>query len=247
LVQDKLDYDDAYWQRHHHVAPFHDPVTGIWIEVHHGLFESAAAVSSAPVFQADVIASQSIPLDLRGITVKTLAPEYQWLYMVSHWASDLRPSRTLSALQDAVRICQVHPNMDWNQIRDWAVAHPVTEKHAALFAELMRAFGMWPEEHALPRNWPSCAKAVGRGNTRLLKSIAIEMGLKGRPQWNGLGLKNITTIWNSILSERRPLAAALATPVQILFPRSDPDRFRLKTLQRRLRSLLFPRQVASKE
>ncbi len=172
--------------------------------------------------------------------VSAFTPEFQWLYSVSHWATDLRPSKTLNTLQDSVRLCQANPDMDWNRIRDWAMGSKATAKYAALFGELLDRFELWPAERPLPADWPVAKKLIGRRNSERLISIIEAMGIDGQSKWRGLGYKNVLSVWDTLLSERGPMRAALSVPWQILFPSSDPDRYRLTTLRRRLRSLFFP-------
>jgi hypothetical protein len=67
----------AYYLTHHHSMPFYHPSTGVWVEVHRGLFPEANRLSTLPVFSRDSIAAESRLCRIDGMPVKRLTPELQ--------------------------------------------------------------------------------------------------------------------------------------------------------------------------
>lgn len=68
---------------HHHLPQARHRKTGVFTEVHTGLFGSPEFYSGEPVFQPGNITAQSVDLDYRGSRVTRFTPEFQFIYTVS--------------------------------------------------------------------------------------------------------------------------------------------------------------------
>ena len=113
----------AYYVTHHHSMPFYHPPTGVWVEIHHGLFPQASRLSALPVFSRDNIAAESRLCQLDGIAVKRFTPELQIVYTASHWALGLiglKHRGGLFAFLDTIFILRgAQQGLRWKMIFDW--------------------------------------------------------------------------------------------------------------------------------
>src|SRR6185295_3791133 len=113
----------AYYLTHHHSMPFYHAPTGVWVEVHRGIFPQASKLSALPVFSRENIEAESILCRVEGMAVKWLTPELQIVYTASHWALgliDLKQRGGLFALLDTIFILRgAQQCLRWNVVFDW--------------------------------------------------------------------------------------------------------------------------------
>jgi hypothetical protein len=127
--------DAAYYLTHHHSMPFYHPLTGVWVEVHRGVFPQTSSLSALHAFSQDNIAAESRLCRVEGTMVKRLSSELQIVYTASHWALgliDLKHRGGLFALLDTIFILRgAQQNLRWKVILDW-VGDSVAATHLYL-------------------------------------------------------------------------------------------------------------------
>ena len=110
---------------HHHLPEAHHPKTGVFIEVHTGLFSPAEFYSDETVFQPDNIAGQSVEFDYRGTRVARFTPEFQFIYTVSKWSVDRDWAVNLTSINDTIHILRKYESeFDWSTLSKWFSASP---------------------------------------------------------------------------------------------------------------------------
>ena len=243
FLEDDLGLPEAYWAAHHHLPPRRHPDSGIWLEIHTGLFEESSPVAKALPFQIETVNSHREPVGFRNVATTVLNRELAMTHVIAHWAGDYRPFRAFSGLRDVAALLMEDSPLDWDLVLGWAEASLPLAKCMDLFFTLLDEFGWCRNAVDLSRPRNQLGNPLGTSARAVLKSSFWGMSLEGGSRWVGLGQKNVMTLWRVLLSERTPAGALAALPWQILYPSHDPDRFRPETQARRLRSLLFPDQA----
>ena len=110
---------------HHHLPQARHRKTGIFIEVHTGLFGSHEFYSRECVFQTNSITAQSVDFDYRGIRVTRLTPEFQLIYTVSKWNVDFDWATNLKNINDTIHILTKYESaFDWATLSNWFANNP---------------------------------------------------------------------------------------------------------------------------
>ena len=121
------DEEWRYYRKHghHHVPEARHPKTGVYIEVHTGLFSPAEFYSGEHVFQPDIIEGQSVEFDYRGIRVARFTPEFQFIYTVSKWSVDANWAVNMKNINDTIHILRKYEStFDWPTLSKWFAASP---------------------------------------------------------------------------------------------------------------------------
>ena len=110
---------------HHHLPQARHRKTGIFIEVHTGLFGSHEFYSGEHVFQPGNITAQSVDFDYRGIRITRFTPEFQFIYTVSKWSVDADWAINLKNINDTIHILRKYESaFDWPTLSKWFAASP---------------------------------------------------------------------------------------------------------------------------
>ena len=110
---------------HHHLPEARHPKTGVFIEVHTGLFSPAEFYSEETVFQPDNIAEHLVEFDYRGTRVARFTPEFQFIYTVSKWSVDRDWAVNLTSINDTIHILRKYESdFDWSTLSKWFSASP---------------------------------------------------------------------------------------------------------------------------
>ena len=110
---------------HHHLPQARHWKTGVFIEVHTGLFGSPEFYSEEHVFQPGNITAQSVDFDYRGIRVTRFTPEFQFIYTVSKWSVDANWAINLKNINDTIHILRKYESaFDWPTLSKWLAASP---------------------------------------------------------------------------------------------------------------------------
>jgi hypothetical protein len=105
---------------HHHLPPLAHPRTGIWVELHTGLFPARQGLDRDGPFSAPEVMAERRPSDLEGRPVFRLSPELQIVYTASHWAMDFAPAAGARGLLDMLLLLRTEADaLDWDHILLW--------------------------------------------------------------------------------------------------------------------------------
>ena len=108
-----------FYREHQHTAPFLHPRTGVWVEVHRGLFRAGSELGLDRVFSLETVKKELRPSKFRGRTVTCLSHELQIVYLASHWAFSFERLGAMRAMLDIIYILRHDPEIHWPQILDW--------------------------------------------------------------------------------------------------------------------------------
>lgn len=113
------------WSDHHHGAPLFHPASGVWVEIHTGLFPPSAWVSTDPAFAVSTIMAETRHSMFFGRPAQRLSPELQLIYTASHWAYDLTRYQdrqgAVVALADIIFLLgRAEGRLDWERVLRWS-------------------------------------------------------------------------------------------------------------------------------
>jgi hypothetical protein len=108
-----------FYEEHQHTTPFFNARTGVWVEVHRGLFRARSQLSRDKVFALETIRKELYPDNFRGRTVTCFSPELQIVYLASHWAFSFELVGAMHAMLDIICILRQRPEIDWAKILAW--------------------------------------------------------------------------------------------------------------------------------
>jgi hypothetical protein len=106
----------------HHAHPLVHPRTGIWVEVHHGLFPPQSAVRADPIFDLQHVRSQTYTSVFHGRPVARLSDEFQLAYLASHWALSFKLIGDVGGvvpMLDVIYLLKSNPSVRWDLILSW--------------------------------------------------------------------------------------------------------------------------------
>ena len=194
----------AYYLTHHHSMPFYHPPTGVWVEVHRGIFPQASKLSALPVFSRENIEAESILCRVEGMAVKRLTPELQIIYTASHWALgliDLKQRGGLFALLDTIFILRgAQECLRWNVVFDW-VKDSVAATHLYLLLSYLHCKNIVCIDKDILRELFSRQKSFGIINLKIAHRLITRYLVVGNvPLSHG----KLSILWENLLRDQRP-------------------------------------------
>jgi len=213
----------AYYLTHHHSMPFYHARTGVWVEVHRGLFPQANRLSALPVFSRENITAESRLSRVKGIAVKRFTPELQIVYTASHWALgliDLKHRGGLFALLDTILILRgAQQDLRWKVIFDW-VRNSVAATHLYLLLSYLQYKNIVCIDQDILRELFGQQKSFGITNLRIAHWLITRYLVVGNAP---LARGKLSILWENLLGDQGPVGNLANFFSQILslpeFPR----------------------------
>jgi len=194
----------AYYLTHHHSMPFYHAPTGVWVEVHRGIFPQASKLSALPVFSRENIEAESILCRVEGMAVKRLTPELQIIYTASHWALgliDLKQRGGLFALLDTIFILRgAQECLRWNVVFDW-VKDSVAATHLYLLLSYLHCKNIVCIDKDILRELFSRQKSFGIVNLKIAHRLITRYLVVGNVP---LARGKLSILWENLLRDQRP-------------------------------------------
>jgi hypothetical protein len=195
----------VYYQRHHHSMPFYHPITGVWVEVHRGLFPQASKLSALPVFSEDNIAAESRVCRVEAMAIKRLTPELQIVYTASHWALgliDLKHKGGLFPLLDTIYILRAtQQSLRWHTILDW-VENSVAATHLYLLLSFLHYNNIFCMDKHILRELFSRQKSFGTLNLRIAHWLISRYLVAGSMPF---ACGKLSILWKNLLRNQGPV------------------------------------------
>ena len=192
----------AYYLTHHHSMPFYHPPTGVWVEVHRGIFPQASKLSALPVFGRENIAAESILCRVEGMAVKRLTPELQIVYTASHWALgliDLKQRGGLFALLDTIFILRgAQECLRWKMIFDW-VRNSVAATHLYLLLSYLQYKNIVCIDQDILRELFGQQKSFGMTNLRIAHWLITRYLVAGSVP---IARGKLSILWENLLRDQ---------------------------------------------
>lgn len=233
--QQESDLPKSFFADYHHSMPFFNPETGVWVEVHTGLFSGKKSIPNSQVFDIENVLGNLVKSTFNEREVYRLSDEYQLLYTAAHWCLEFKEYGGSIALFDIIYLIENSPALDWDSVSS-------TIDSDVLGWCLYIALGYLKENHALDideklYNKIECQNKIGdKIKSRILFNIIDKYIVAESPFGNVLTPGNVGIIWNTLLKGSQPLLNVLSIPFNLVLPPNNPRRFNLKYQLQRLRN-----------
>ncbi len=235
---------DEFYETHHHTAPYYNSTNKVWIEIHSALFSSPSTVCYDNVFSINNIFNETIYLDIDGINACFLKPEFELVYICSHWAEAPNWMKSLTQLLDMILIINANnTNFDWAKILKWT--------DDSMLAPQLFIVMSFLKKHDLATIPDIVIEELSDKNIYLnaisiyiLHTIMEKYILSGKPFGRAFTIHNIDIIWSTLLLGKNPalIKTLIILPLNLLFPPNNKHRFSLLFQFKRLKSLLARKQ-----
>jgi Uncharacterised nucleotidyltransferase len=194
-----------FYATHHHTTPFRHPHTGVWVEVHRGLCPSSSPIASDALFGLESVRSEQQVAEFRGHAVYRLSPELQIVYLAAHWAYNIRPTRGLVTMLDAIYLLKSARAMRWERILSWLDGAAAATPLCLLLTYLDRhelielPVGLIDEISGRER-------ALGPVSRRVLHAMIDRYLVDGCEMGLLMSDRSFTIFWRNLLRPRHELA-----------------------------------------
>jgi hypothetical protein len=220
----KLGYRQRYkhltkfYEHHHHDMPWFHPQTGIWVEVHRGLFSSDSRLGKSAPFSARNIRAELKPSYFDGRKVMRLSPELQIMYTASHWGAELRYEGGLFGLLDIVYILNgAGQALKWQKFFDY-VHGSVVATHLYLLLSYLQQNEIIDLDAAILTELFKAQPSFGRFNLRIAHFLIKRCLLEGKFPEGRAAARNLDILWKSLLLDHGALCNLLFIPRNIFLP-----------------------------
>ena len=198
-----------YYLTHHHSMPFYQPSSGVWVEVHRGLFPPSGRLGKLSVFRHENVEQESRFSFLLGKAVMRLSPELQIVYTASHWAMNLialKHEGGLFPLMDTILILNsVQRNVRWELIFNW-VKGSVAASHLYLLFSYLHENEILEIDRGVLRELFDAQRSFGIVNLNIAhRLITRYLARDNIPIAPG----KLSILWESLLLDRGPTANLL--------------------------------------
>lgn len=219
---------------HHHAVPLQHPDSGVWLELHTGLFPGGSPLSGIMPFRPGDF--WDLVEQVEGPRWRFL-PELQLVYTASHWANQYKPQGAALGLLDLALLLGRHGvTMDWTRIDRWCGANPLLAWHLSLALSTLRQAGVPLPSTAGQRL--QRASSAERLVLAVFGKLARHCLLRGPTTGRWSSPANLRIVWEGLAGPGSSASRLLRLPVALAFPASRPDRFSPALIARRLGALL---------
>ena len=104
-------YPLTYYQHHHHDVPFYHPQRDVWIELHWQLLPNEGILEGSGLLGSDLTSQMQAEKYDHGTTVQVLQAEFNLIYLVAHWAHEIKAARGIVLMFDWVALLKAYPNL----------------------------------------------------------------------------------------------------------------------------------------
>lgn len=233
--QQKSDLPKNFFDDYHHSMPFYNPNTGVWVEVHTGLFSAKKQVHGTQAFCMNNVQDNLVKSIFNEREVYRLSDEYQLLYTASHWCLEFRQFGGSIALFDIVYLLKNTPALDWARILSWL---DNDQLGWCLFIVLgyLKQNNILDIDNKLFHKLKPQNKIGDSVRVKILYYIIDKYRIAGYPFGNVITSGNVGIIWGTLLRGNHPVLCMLSLPFNLLFPPNNPKRFNLRYQMQRLRN-----------
>jgi hypothetical protein len=215
-----------FYRDHQHTTPFFNAETGVWVEVHRGLFRSGTELGLDGVFSLETIRKELCPSKFIGRPVNRFSPELQIVYLASHWAFSLELLGAMHAMVDLIFILRQGRTIKWPKILAWLDASRASAPLYLLltYLEKYRLIEISPEIlHELFLK----QRCFGYLNLALLHSLIDHYFVGGRRLGMIMSKRNFDIIWRTLLLPGPPYKNLMRVPWNLMPARFLPRWLRL--------------------
>lgn len=233
--QQESDLPKSFFNDYHHSMPFFHPETGVWVEVHTGLFSGKKQIQDSQLFCVNNLLDKLVKSTFNERDVYRLSNEYQLIYTVSHWCLEFKQFGGSIALFDIIYLLKNSSVPDWEQILSW-----LDSDRLGWF--LFLALGYLKQNNILEiddkfYNRLKRHNKIGDAlKMRILYYIIDKYLVAENPFGKVVTSGNVGIIWDTLLSGNHPMLSVLTIPINLVFPPKNPRRFNFQYQMQRLKN-----------
>jgi hypothetical protein len=206
----------SFFDTYHHITPFTHEGTGVWIEVHRGLFPpSRPELARDPLFNPTSVASQRRPSRFDGRAVYRLTPELELVYLATHWAHQPRRVGGAIPMLDAVYLLRATPDISWPTVLAWLKQSVAAPSVYVLLAYLDRESVVDVPGHVLDE-LRAAQRRLGTAELAVLHWLIQRYFMEGRRLGGLLTARNFEKVWGGLLSPRSRPGSVVWLPWHLL-------------------------------
>ena len=224
---------------YHHLHPLQHPASEIPVELHTALF-SRASPELQRIFAPSYAWQATMDSDFRGQPCLRLTDEFDFVYAITHWASDLGRATNAIGICDIFRMLEIRgTDLDWEKIRHWLIKSPQLANFVTVVLDFFEVEGMAKSPIALKNEMTEAKERIGNVNLRALHFVLSAYSLTCRQRVAGvISREHADIVWNTILESGNRNGGLPAAVLRILNLRKQPDELLIFSLLRRLKRVL---------
>jgi hypothetical protein len=201
----------TFYATHHHSSPFVHPASGLWVEIHRGLFPFASCLGTDRLFRRETLDQQRQLSVFQDHEVFRLSPEWQLVYIAAHWAAEF-PRVGVVALLDVIYLLrQTAGTLNWARLLDWlegsAAAAPLY-----LLLSYLDAYQVVELPPEVLRNLSLRQSVLGPLGLTLMHRLLDRYLMAGPPAGLVLNAYRLEILWQTLLAPGSPRGNLLRVP-----------------------------------
>ena len=225
--QQQSDCPAEFYRSHHHTMPFHHPKTGVWVEVHRGLFRGVRGALRP--FDAATIEAECRRSDLNGRPVGRLSDELQCVYTAAHWALDFPGVGGMAPMLDLVYLLPRLRDVEWLRILR-LLEHSAAAAPLYVLVTYLARYHLVAVSPGVLRALQRKARVFRRLNLRLAHSLLDRYTVGGKPFGPLMSRRNCSVVWRTLFRQGSARGNLLRLPFSIV-----PARLSIPSLINQLR------------
>lgn len=227
-----------FYRTHHHSMPFRHPSTGVVVEVHTALFPTLSPLFHASAFQPSNIATHLRLAEFHGRTIYRLSSELELVYLSCHAVRERRILSSLVPFMDiAFLLRSVGHELNWSTIFPW-LDNPTVSAYVCVTLSYLERHRIVELPGTVQLELSAAMKRLGSFALNVLSRNIDRYAASGHSMDDALGRDHHFIIWDTLLAPRAPVWNLLLVPWYLVFPPSNPNRFKMQFQFARLRSAL---------
>jgi hypothetical protein len=212
----------AFYSTHHHCMPFLHPGTDVWVEIHHGLFPPASALSTDEVFSQRSISRQRRASEFRGRSVYRLADELQIVYIACHWGRHFKVADGVIGLLDMIQLLNGRrEGVRWEEILVW-VDGSMASIHLYVLLTYLSRHRLVDVPVEILEKLRRKQRALGRAGLAIIHSLIDRHIVTGRAFGKVMTKRSAEIVWETLQSPGSSLSNLLRLPWEMFAARLRP-------------------------
>jgi hypothetical protein len=206
----------SFFDTYHHITPFTHEGTGVWIEVHRGLFPpSRPELARDPVFDLGHLASQRRSSLFDGRGVYRLTPELELVYLATHWAHQPRRVGGAIPMLDVVYLLRATRDISWPTILGW-LKRSVAAPAVYLLLNYLDREGVIDVPGQVLGELRAAQRRLGNAELAVLHWLIDRYFMEAGRLGGLLTARNFEKVWGGLLSPRSRPGSILWLPWHLL-------------------------------
>jgi hypothetical protein len=207
----------AFYQSHHHTAPFYDPRRHVWVDIHRCLLPRSTKSEQTEAFSPENLAKELQLSQFQGRPVRRLSPELQMVYTSARWARRLQTKGGLMPMLDVIYILKnAGHELDWYKIIQWMRLDPAVQ--ICLLVVYLAHHEVVAIDSDVVGRLTSADGAFLEERLRLLFWLTDRYIAEGRPFDLIFSARNVNIIWQTLVSAESLQQVLFLLPLRLILP-----------------------------